>query len=117
MGQNKGNTGNPNGRPKGTQNKSTTELKMWVRGLLEKNTELFENDLATLEPKDRLSVLQGLLKYSIPTLQSVSVEAQLQAEYNQLRILLNEAPEQAIEAISAKILTLKTQSNEKVESE
>ena len=100
---------NPTGRKVGSKNAATTDLKMWVRGLLEKNTTLFENDLAQLESKDRLSVLQGLLKYSIPTLQSVSIEAQIQAEYNELRILLDEMPADAIEKISDRIIYLKNQ--------
>jgi hypothetical protein len=100
------------GRRANTPNKASTDLKIWVRGLLEKNTELFEQDLAQLESKDRLSVLQGLLKYSIPTLQSVSVETQLAAEYAELKKLLDEAPDEAIELISNKILTLKAQNDD-----
>ena len=113
MGLKKGcNPNNPTGRKLGSKNIATTDLKIWVRGLLEKNTELFEQDLAQLESKDRLSVLQGLLKYSIPTLQSVSVEMELAAEYAELKKLLDEAPDEAIELISNKILTLKAQNDE-----
>lgn len=109
MGLHKGQTNNPNGRKVGSENVATTNLKIWVRGLLEKNIELFENDLIQLESKDRLNVLQGLLKFSIPTLASTTIEATIQAEYSELKKLLDEAPEDAIEAISQKILTLKNQ--------
>ncbi len=100
---------NPTGRKLGSRNAATTNLKIWVRGLLEKNVELFENDLAQLDSKDRLSVLQGLLRYSIPTLTSISVEAQIAAEYNEIRTLLDEMPEEGIELLSNRILELKKQ--------
>ena len=54
MAQKKGQTGNPNGRPKGSQNRVTTELKNWINKLIDDNKEQFESDLSVLEPKDRL---------------------------------------------------------------
>ena len=110
MGLHKGaKSNNPTGRKVGSKNTATTELKQWVKTLLEKNTELFEKDLAKLEPKDRLSVLQGLLKYSIPTLASTTIEATIQAEYNELKILLDSASPEVIEKISDRIIYLKNQ--------
>jgi hypothetical protein len=103
---------NPSGRKVGSTNKATTELKQWVKTLLETNQTQFANDLLQVEAKDRLNIMTALLKYAIPTLQSVSVEAQIQAEYLELEKLLNNAPNEAIEKITEKILTLKNQSNE-----
>jgi hypothetical protein len=34
MGLHKGQTGNPNGRPKGSPNKVTAEWRAWINGLL-----------------------------------------------------------------------------------
>jgi len=42
---------NINGRKVGSKNAATTDLKIWIRGILEKNTELFESDLLSLESK------------------------------------------------------------------
>lgn len=42
---------NPAGRKVGSKNAATTDLKIWIRGILEKNTELFESDLLSLESK------------------------------------------------------------------
>jgi hypothetical protein len=98
---------NPQGRVIGSKNVATTNLKIWVKTLLETNTELFEKDLmAIVEPKDRLQVMTQLLKYAIPTLSSVSVEAQIQEEYSQIKELLDAASPEAIEAISKKIIEL-----------
>ncbi len=97
------------GRMQGVPNHSTTDLKRWVKTLLETNQATFEADLMAIEPKDRLQIMATLLKYSIPTLQSVSIETELAAEYSELKRLLDEAPDEAIELISNKILTLKAQ--------
>ena len=97
------------GRVPGVPNRSTTDLKIWVRELLEKNTEIFEADLLKLKSNERLNVLQGLLKFSIPTLASTTIEASIQAEYNELKILLDSASPEAIEKISEKIISLNNQ--------
>lgn len=99
------------GRVQGTPNRSTTDLKIWVRELLEKNTELFEADLIKLKPNERLNVLQGLLKYSIPTLQSVSAVDLIETEYLQLQKLLDNASPEAIDLLSAKIIELSEKNN------
>lgn len=106
MGLKKGQTGNPNGRPKGTPNKVTTDLKKWVEILIDKNLSRMEKDLKQLEPKDRLLVLEKLMQYSIPKQQSISVEAQIQAEYGALEKLLSNAPEEAIKEITERIIAL-----------
>ena len=100
---------NTGGRVPGVPNRSTTDLKIWVRELLEKNTEIFEADLLKLKSNERLNVLQGLLKFSIPTLASTTIEASIQAEYNELKILLDSASPEAIEKISEKIISLNNQ--------
>jgi hypothetical protein len=77
MPQPKGKSGNPNGRPKGTPNKITTDLRQWVTGFIQSNTGQIENDWKALEPKDRIIMFEKLLKYSLPTLQSVESKIEL----------------------------------------
>lgn len=62
----KGKTNNPNGRPLGTPNKISTELKQWISNLIDNNKEQFEADLANVEPEKRLLILEKLLQYVIP---------------------------------------------------
>lgn len=104
-----GKTNNPNGRPVGAVGKSTTEIKQWVKQLLEANQAQFNADLMQVDSMQRLQVMTSLLKYAIPTLSSVSVEAQIQAEYLQLKELLDSASPEAIELISKKIISLNEQ--------
>lgn len=62
----KGQTNNPNGRPKGTPNKITATIRNWIVELINNNRDLIENDFLQLEPKDRLMMLEKLLPYIMP---------------------------------------------------
>jgi hypothetical protein len=62
----KGQTGNPNGRPKGSPNKATANLREWVKELLDNNREQFIRDLQELEPYQRLIFWEKLLAYVLP---------------------------------------------------
>jgi hypothetical protein len=106
MGLKKGQTNNKTGRPKGAPNKVTTDLRKWVECLIDKNLKKMERDLKQLEPKDRLIILEKLMQYSIPKQQSISVEAQIQAEYGALEQLLSNAPDEAIKKITERVIRL-----------
>ena len=107
----KGFTNNPNGRPAGKQNKVTSELKAWITELIDTNREQFEIDLKAIEPEKRLLLLEKLMNFIIPKMQSVSVEAQINAEYMALEKLLEKAPAEAIEQITARIMELRGEAN------
>ena len=70
----KGKTNNPHGRPKGVPNKTTTDLRQWINNFIDDNRTQIQSDWKTLEPKDRLVMFEKLLKYSLPTLQSTSLD-------------------------------------------
>ena len=69
----KGQTNNPNGRPKGIPNKVTTDLREWITNFLEDNREQIQQDWKGLEAKDRIVLFEKLLKYALPTLQATSL--------------------------------------------
>ncbi len=70
----KGKTNNPNGRPKGTPNKITADMRGWLTAVIDKNRKQMEKDLKRLEPKDRLQILEKLMQYVIPKQQAVSAD-------------------------------------------
>jgi hypothetical protein len=66
MAQKKGQTGNVNGRPKGTPNRVSTELRKWVSNLIDENREQIKKDLMSVEPEKRLAMLEKLMQYVLP---------------------------------------------------
>jgi hypothetical protein len=99
------------GRAKGTPNKVTTDLRTWVAAFIESNLAQIEIDLKAIDPKDRIMTLEKFMQYVIPKQQSVNADAQIQSEYVYLERLLETAPDDAINAITDRILNLKEISN------
>ncbi|MBP6609653.1 MAG: hypothetical protein KA206_01030 [Paludibacter sp.] len=95
------------GRESGTPNVKTAELKTWVKNLLETNQAQFEADLKALKASERVQIYERLLKYAIAPLQALSPEAQIQYEFLEMEKLLEKCPEDFIQKITEKLLTIK----------
>lgn len=63
--------GNP-GRPEGSKNKINSEIRGLIQKLFDDNYQTIQDDLESLEPKDRLKFLSDLLPYLLPKLQSTT---------------------------------------------
>lgn len=63
--------GNP-GRPKGAKNKSTQLMRDRIQALFDDNFDKIQDDLESLDPKDRLKLMTDLLPYLLPKLQSTT---------------------------------------------
>lgn len=105
------------GRSKGTPNKSTTDLRNWLSGVLNGNRNQFERDLKELLPEERVRVLSGLFNYVIPKQQSLSVEEQISTETEALSRWLESAPQEAIDGIAKRVIELQKMNKAKLESE
>lgn len=103
----KGQSGNPTGRPKRSKNRIVANTKDWIQSLIDTNRGQIERDLKAMEPGERVRVITGLLSYVTPKMQSVSIEDQLNAEYQSLEKLLESAPDEALDQIIEKIKRLK----------
>jgi uncharacterized protein (UPF0305 family) len=77
MAQEKGKTGNPNGRPKGAPNRITTEMRTWIQQLINSSRSQLEQDLNILEPKDRWQIVERLMNYCIPKQSAVDADIKL----------------------------------------
>ena len=61
------------GRPKGSPNKITAELRDWISQFVHDNKQQIQQDFDSLEPKDRIMIFEKLLKYALPALQATTV--------------------------------------------
>jgi len=81
-------TNNPNGRPKGVPNRTTAEMKGLINQFLSDNLENIQSEFDQLEPKDKLTFMEKLIKYVLPTQQSytenVDVSKLSEAEVDRL---------------------------------
>ena len=76
MGRHKG-TSKTGGRRKGSCNKAGADLRQWVSAMIDGNRWQLEKDLKQLEPKDRWMVIERLMQYTLPKMQSVSADVEL----------------------------------------
>jgi|SRR5699024_8996398 len=67
--------GNPGGgRPKGSTNKATAEIRADFKKLIDDNLPQLESDLKTLDPKDRLEMILKMAKFVLPSLKSTELK-------------------------------------------
>jgi len=77
MGLHKGKTNNKEGRPKGTPNKVTTNLRVLINEFLAENWDQIKEDVKKLIPKDRVYFYEKLMQYDIPKMQSTQLTTDL----------------------------------------
>jgi len=72
MGQLKGKTGNPNGRPKGAVNKTTKTVREFLTNTMIENYKTLLSDLKALTPKERWGIIIDLLPYITPKIDNTA---------------------------------------------
>jgi hypothetical protein len=79
---------NVNGRPKGSLNLATSEIREKISLLIENNFDKIQSDIDLLEPKDRIKTILELAKFVIPVLRSTELVSE--SENNNFQpIILN----------------------------
>jgi hypothetical protein len=68
----KGQSGNPSGRPRGTKNKATALLYSKITSIIESNIDRLQADIESLEPKDRVRFVATLLNYFVPKQRAIA---------------------------------------------
>jgi hypothetical protein len=82
---------NRNGRPKGIQNKTSSELKEMLQSIFEFNVQVINDNLNHLTLTDRINFNKILLPYLLPRLNNVSISSQelLSEEEKELQTIKN----------------------------
>jgi hypothetical protein len=75
------------GRVKGTPNKVNTDFKEIITELLNNNIDNIQNDLDSLEPKDRLAFIERLFKYVVPSLSAAKIDTK-KADMEEARLAI-----------------------------
>jgi len=122
MGRQKG-TAKTGGRQKGSHNKTTAAVKDYItaavcdymqpRSAATKTHPTLEDDILAMTPEDRVKAMTNLAGYVIPKQAAVSVEEQAKIEADALTQWLETAPDEAIDAIAAKVLELQARNTPK----
>lgn len=124
MGRLKG-TPKTGGRTKGTPNRATAAVKGYITDVLQRymrpaeegSTEpTLENDLKEMLPEDRVKAMTQLAAYIIPKQQALTIEEQQQAEEAALQQWLQDAPDDAIDGIAARLLQIQETATDTVKS-
>jgi len=69
----KGESGNPTGRPIGTQNKETVNLREWLKKITVESRDQIEADIKGLKPLERCMLIVKLLEYVMPKMRETEV--------------------------------------------
>lgn len=70
MGLPKGRTNNPGGRPQGSKNKNTVEVREMFAELVSNNIGKLQSDLNEMQPRDRVKAITDIAKFVLPTLKA-----------------------------------------------
>lgn len=93
MTQRKGNTNNPNGRPKGIPNKTTQEMRSLIQVFVEKNIEGLQQEYDKLESSEKFRVLERFMQYIVPRCSAVEFLDSKKEDDKPLVIVLTESEE------------------------
>lgn len=78
----RGEVKNPNGRPKGTPNRTTAEMKEFIASVLSENLDRMREDFDKLSPATRWTLWEKFGKYVMPTLAQTNVNAEVSGDIN-----------------------------------
>ncbi len=62
----KGQRGNPDGKKRGTANRTTEQMQGLIQSFVEDNWQKVQKDFNAMKPAERLSFLNSLLKLVLP---------------------------------------------------
>jgi len=92
----KGQSGNPNGRPKGAVNKTTAELKDLLVKVVGNQMENWEKDLEKIRktnPEEAIRLTAKLIDYVLPKQTKIDLEGELKHKVEKISIEITKPKE------------------------
>ena len=84
----KGESGNPKGRPRGVSNKVTSEIRQKYLSLIEDNFHLLEADIKSMRSVDRVKAIIELSRFILPTLKATEMSLSNETNFQAIEIEL-----------------------------
>lgn len=117
------------GRKAGTPNRATAAVKGYIQDVLDTymapapkgrkaadTLPTLQEDLRLMEPAERVRAMTQLAGYIIPKQQALSIDEQTAVEEEALLQFLETAPEDAINAIAAKVLEMQAKNSGRMDA-
>jgi|GEM_PF-1376582 len=73
-----GESGNPDGRPKGTPNRTTAQIKNLLNEFVSQNLDDIQEQYNKLDASEKLQFFEKVLRYVLPRQSSMAVDARLE---------------------------------------
>lgn len=70
-----GTSGNPAGRPRGAKGKYNKDIKALLNKIVIDNLPQIQTDLAALQPRERLQIIEKFISYLVPKAAKIDVSA------------------------------------------
>ncbi|MCD8202438.1 MAG: hypothetical protein LUD48_02205 [Prevotella sp.] len=100
------------GREKGIPNSITTDIKTWIKVVLEGEQPRFLKNLKKLPPTEHVKAVIALLQYVIPKQAPINAADIIERERKMFLSLLVSSPETAVTDIAKKMVELNFNENE-----
>lgn len=94
----KGQSGNAKGRPHGARGRVPTNVREFIKDVIDKNRTKINADLRALDPKERLDILVKLMGFVVPKPQSILLQDLTPTDNNLSRVKdIDNAPDEVRE--------------------
>lgn len=95
----KGQSGNPNGRPRGSVDEKKTYIRDWVISIIGANGKRLEQEFTRLPRKEQWRVITQLMPYVLPRQHEAIVDANVEVKTPEPIILKFASSIEAVEAL------------------
>lgn len=120
----KGQSGNPNGRPKGSTNEKTAYIRDWVISVIGSNGQRLAQNFTNLSRKEQWRVITQLLPYVLPRQHEAIVDASIDTNMQvttpepiTIRFVASKKDLEEIEKIRGEVTDIEDSTNEQKSKE